>query len=88
VSGGGEEVEGITRLNALVHLPEFVLDVQEIRSLSCSHTLKSPHDVVISLDNALWMSPVHTITAERIQCKDLAFTLHKTCLLLFSGLKR
>ena len=47
--------EGITRLNALVHLPEFVLDVQESLSLSlsCSNTLKSPHDVVISLDNAL-----------------------------------
>jgi len=52
VCGGGGR-EGITRLNALVHLPEFVLDVQEIRSLSCSHILKSPHDVVISLDNAL-----------------------------------
>ena len=51
--GGVGVGEGITRLNALVHLPEFVLDEQEIRSLSCSHILKSPHDVVISLDNAL-----------------------------------
>jgi len=45
-------VGGITRLNAPVHLPQFVLDLLDSLSLfACS---QPSHDVVISLDNALW----------------------------------